>query len=219
MRHGGPMSASCEIILARHAATASNLVRPYILQGQGMDGSLDEQGRRQAAALAETLASFKIDRVYASPLKRAMETADAIARAHGRRVEAVAGLIEAKIGEWEGLNWSQIHQRWPAEAAAFEERPDEQPYVGGESYTDVWRRAGAAVADLAQKCRGERIVVVGHNVVNRALLAGWLAIPLRFARKVPQNNAGYSVLTHDGARARVRTINVIAHLDGLLPDE
>lgn len=209
------MSTACDVVLVRHAATDANLKKPYVLLGRNTDPPLGDTGQRQAAAVAKALAPYSLSAVYTSPLKRARATADAIASLHGVGVTVVPELIEGDLGEWEGKDWDLVKERWPAEFAAFLEAPDQVPYLGGESYTDVCDRAAPAVAAIARAEIGRSVAIIGHNVVNRALLAHWLGIPLRFARRLPQNNAGFSLIRHDGVNVQVRTINLAAHLDGI----
>ena len=88
------------LILARHGETASNR------DGLGLglqDVPLTEKGRHQAEALAEALAGVKIDAVYSSPLRRALDTAQAIASRHGLEVVVDEGLTEMDVGELDGL--------------------------------------------------------------------------------------------------------------------
>ena len=64
------------LYLVRHGATDANLQRPHVLQGRGINLSLNELGQRQAAAVGRFLAGLPIQHVYASPMLRAMQTAD-----------------------------------------------------------------------------------------------------------------------------------------------
>lgn len=207
------------LLLARHGATPSNLRRPYILQGQGVDHSLDPLGEQQAEALARSLADEKLAAVYASPLKRAVETATRAGRPHGLEPTVVEGITEADVGQWEGKSWDEIGTGWPKERDLHDEDPAAHGYPGGESFLDVRDRVVPVLESLAQRHPGEVILVVGHNVVNRAALAHWIGLPIRYARRLPQNNAAYNVLSFEQDRPKVRTINVAHHLKGLLPPD
>lgn len=206
-----------QIYLIRHGATAANRAMPYRLQGRGMDLPLDELGREQARRAAEALAGsgIRLEAVYASPLLRAFETARIIAGPQGREPAAVADLIEADIGRWEGLTWEMARNRDPVEYEQFHADPGTVPYPGGESFQEVALRAGAALARLASDHPGGRIAVVGHNVVNRACLAGPLGLPIQKARTIRQANGGISLLEFDpDGSARVVMLNACLHLEG-----
>jgi phosphoserine phosphatase len=84
---------------------------------------------------------------------------------------------------------------------------------------DVRDRVVPAFEKLAAQHRGQTILVVAHNVVNRAALAHWLGLPIRYSRKLPQNNAAFNLLVFEESKTRVHTINVNKHLSGLLPPE
>lgn len=205
------------ILLARHGATPSNLKRPYILQGQGVDHDLDPLGVRQVEALARELADRQLAAVYASPLRRAQQTAQAAAEPHGLKVGTIPEIIEADVGKWEGESWDRIQEHWPAERASHDDDPSLHGYPGGENFTDVRDRSVPAIESLALRHLGETILIVGHNVVNRVALAHWTGVPIRYCRRLPQNNAAYNVVVFQENKGRVRTINVVRHLSGLLP--
>ena len=207
------------LVLVRHAATAANLARPSVLQGSSRDNDLDELGVRQASAVAEALALMPLAAVYSSPLKRAARTATAIAERHGSEVQTVDALAEVDVGVWEGCSWEQIVRRWPVEHDAFLSRPSRNGYLGGECFDQVRDRCLPACEALIRRHPDRVVAVIAHNVVNRTLLAHWMAVPLDFTRRIPQVNAGYNIVVFRDGVAKVRTINAAAHLSGLLPPE
>jgi probable phosphoglycerate mutase len=203
------------LILVRHGATLANVHRPYLLQGLRPDLDLIDAGRAQARAAALALRDYPIEALYCSPLRRAAQTAQAIGDALGLQAIEHAGLLEADLGEWAGLTWPEVERRWPAESRAFHEDAEAHGYLGGENLAQVRDRVLPAVDELAARHAGATVAAVGHGVVNRVLLAHWLGLPLRCARRVPQDNGGFSVVELDGGRAEVRTVNAARHLDGL----
>lgn len=211
--------AASELILVRHGATAANLLRPFMLQGCKLNQPLSDLGERQAAALGEAFKGFALRAVYTSPLERAQATGRAIAGPHGIAIQVIDELTECDLGQWEGSSWDDIRQRWPHEYQQFVDDSAAFPYLGGENFTQVAERALPVLTRLAAKLAGETWVAVCHNIVNRAVLAHWLEIPLRYARRLPQNNGGYNLIQFSGASANVRTINAVSHLSGLLPPD
>lgn len=202
------------LILVRHGATEANEQRPYILQGDAIDLNLSETGRQQAKAVGEFLAKYPLSAIHASTMKRAIETAEAIAGHHDLTVETHAELKEADVGTWEGLDWGTIMERYPEEHARFFENPAENPYLGGESYNDVHARASAKLEELIDRYRGKTIAVVAHNVVNRSLLAPLLGVDMRRAKEIAQANTGVNILKNDGQTTKVVTLNSFFHLEG-----
>ena len=204
--------AATWLYLVRHGATQANERKPYILQGCGIDLPLSETGRRQAQALSTFLAQFPIAHIYASRLERALETARAVAAAHALEVVILQGIQECHVGRWESMDWDSIMREFPEAYRAFVENPADTPYLGGESYADVLRRARAAIDSLWERHAGESIVVVAHNVVNRAYLAHLLGLDLRKAKDLRQSNTGVNVIRHRAGATELVTLNAEFHL-------
>lgn len=202
------------LLLVRHGATEANEQRPYILQGDGIDMNLSANGRQQADAVGQFLSSYPVSAVYASTMKRSIETAETIAQHHSLTVEQHAELKEADVGAWEGLDWGTIMERNPEAHARFFANPAENPYLDGESYNDVHNRAAPKINELIDKHRGEAIVVVAHNVVNRALLAPIMGVDMKYAKEIAQANTGVNILKNDGQRTKLVTLNSFFHLQG-----
>ena len=201
------------VYLLRHGATAFNRVVPPRIQGRLTDPPLDPEGIDQACRAGAALARFPIAAVYASPMARALATARLVASPHALEPIPVDELIEADVGRWEGLTWDEARALDPGPCAEFFARPGTAPYLGGESFLDVQRRALPALGALVAAHPGGRIAVVAHNVVNRACLAGWLGLPIDRARALRQSNCGINVVDFDGDSVRVETLNATFHLD------
>ncbi len=213
MNFQGPMDDNtCWLYLVRHGATANNLERPVRLQGRRTDPPLSEQGFEQARRTGELLAGVAVERVFASPLLRARQTAEAIAAPHERTVETVEGLIEVDVGVWETLSWAEIEQRYADAYRDFMSDASVHPYLGGETMAAVFARAEPALTRLMEENPGRRIVAVAHNVVNRTWLAHLLGVPLAKYRTIPQDNCGVNVLRYRAGRTRPVTINTTLHL-------
>lgn len=207
-----PLPGTTHLYLVRHGATPPNEQRPYILQGKGIDQGLSVSGQRQAMEVARFLSDFPIDHVYCSPMIRARDTAGAIAELHKKEIRPVDDLVECCVGHWEGLDWESIKTRHPEESRLFLENPAENPYFGGESYTDVLFRVRPIFQELLERHRGETIVIVAHNVVNRVYLASLLGLELRRAKELRQQNACVNLIAYDGQATTVVTMNSVFHL-------
>jgi broad specificity phosphatase PhoE len=207
-----PSPGTVRLLLIRHGATEANERRPYVLQGQGVNHSLSSAGQQQARALGEFLSEFEIDAVYASPLKRAQETAAAVAEHHSLAVRSVERLTEVDVGEWEGASWDDVMARWPEYYARFVGDPGRVPYLGGESYADVQNRAVPALAELLEDHDRQVVAVVAHNVVNRVVLARYLGLDLSRAKDLRQENAGVNVIDFKNTAPQVQTVNSAFHV-------
>lgn len=208
-----PPPDTTRLLLIRHGATPSNEQRPYVLQGNGINHSLSELGRRQAAAVSHFLRAYSIDRVICSPLLRARETAEVIAEPHGLAVETFDTLVEVCVGRWEGMAWETIMAEFPDDYAKFMSDPSLYCYLGGESYADVYRRAKPVFDDVLASSVGKTVVMVAHNVVNRVLLAELLGLELSRAKEIRQTNTGINIIRHRRGETELLTLNGVFHLN------
>ncbi len=166
------------ILLARHGETAWNAEGRY--QGQE-DIPLSPLGETQARALGERLRDVRIDRAVASPLSRALRTAQlALGEERARLLTTDDGFMEIAHGEWEGLLAHEIHTRDPERLRAWRETPHEVLMPQGESLQHVLDRAWPA---LTRACAGlaadDTLLIVAHDAVNRVLLCRVLGLPLQ----------------------------------------
>jgi len=194
-------------IFVRHGATAANVCQPYLVQGRLPDTDLVEEGRRQAIEAGRALAEFAIDHGYCSPLKRAVQTAGLLADHTDVSVAVEPGLIEIDTGVWSALSWLEIEKRWPEEHRLFQDDAERHGYLGGENLGQLRDRLLPVIDRLADRHAGATILIVGHGVANRVLLAHWTGIPLRYARRLPQENGGISIVEKHDANYKVRVIN------------
>jgi len=206
------MSKPCWLYLIRHAETDNNRARPRRLQGRRTDPGLSDEGHRQAEATGRFLAELAIDAVYASPLLRARQTAEAIAGPQRLSVEVVDDLTEVDVGVWDGLGWDEIERNHPEAYRHFMDDASIHPYLGGENLTTVQQRAVPALENLMAENSGRTIVAVSHNIVNRTYLAHLLGLPLVAFRMIPQDNCGINVLRWRKGRAKLVSVNTLAHL-------
>jgi probable phosphoglycerate mutase len=197
------------MILTRHGNAAAD----EVILGGRLDPPLTEVGRAEARALAGRLAGIRIDRVIASPMARALETARIVAA--GRTVEVDERLRELRYGRWEGLTHAEIGARDAKLWARWNDDPAMTDPPGGECGNDVADRARGFLADLLAAEAGvaagvasvahrspdpggsrgavsetradeegeRRVLVVAHGTYNRILLCVALGVPVRDYRR------------------------------------
>jgi len=152
------------IVLARHGETDWNRERRY--QGHA-DTPLNEAGRQQAVVLADALRDEGLTAVYTSPLRRAAETANIVARRLGLEAEELEALREIDVGDWQGLTVDEVKTRFP-------ERLDvawRSGWPNGETHEQLGARVLPALLDLERRHAGGRILGVTHAGPIRAALA------------------------------------------------
>ncbi len=149
------------LILIRHGETDWNVEGRY--QGQA-DPPLNERGREQARTLANELAHLGIDVIYSSPLRRAWETAEVIARALGVPLYPEPRLMEIHQGDWQGRLRSEIAAKYPELFRRWLTEPWEVTPPGGEHLRDVQRRVYAAVDEIIRRHPGQTVALVTHRI-------------------------------------------------------
>lgn len=212
MSYPSPAPDTCVLYLLRHGATDNNLMKPPKLQGRGIDLPLSAEGRRQAECAAKALAGQTIAAVYSSTLARAKETATIVGLPHRHEVVTNELIVEVDVGRWEMRSWVDIEVEEPEAYRLFQEDPGTHGYAGGENLRQVYDRVAPVFESLMQAHLGEQIVIVGHNVVNRAYLAGVLELPMSRARHIHQENCGLNVLEYQAGKTKLVTLNAVAHL-------
>jgi broad specificity phosphatase PhoE len=162
------------IVLVRHGQTEWNQVERF--RGRA-NVPLNETGLAQAEATARRIASeWQPVAVYSSPLSRAVRTAKAIGQSLSLPVQTHRGLADIDYGRWQGLTPDDARAQWPGEVNAWYHTPHTASIPGGETLDRVRVRAMETVTELAAHHPGETIVLVGHTVVNRAILLGVLGL-------------------------------------------
>lgn len=199
------------LLLARHGETDWNRARRW--QGHA-DRPLTDRGRAQAAALGDRLADIALDAVYSSDLRRARETAEAVALPHGLDVIELPELREVDVGSWEGLTRDEAEakspdgfRRWLAGGTGWND---------GETYAEMSRRVLAVVAQIASDHEGGRILIVSHGGPIRAIHGAALGMDVeayRRIRPVEPNARLSAVWVEDG---RLRELCPAGQIDELL---
>ena len=157
------------MIMLRHGVTKHTLKKVFSGLG-GDDPSLTDLGREQAKRAAARLARRgPIDAIVSSPLLRARETADAVAEELGLDVELEPGFAEMGFGEWDGLAFFDIMERWPDDMRSWLDSPDIAP-PGGESFDTVLKRVDEARKRLLTDYEGQTVVVVSHVTPIKMML-------------------------------------------------
>jgi alpha-ribazole phosphatase len=174
---------------------------------------LSERGREQARALAAAFSKERFTHAFSSDLARARETAQIVLTAHpALALRTDERLREFDFGQWEGLTWTEISERWPDTAgrAATSARFYNPP--GGERFEDVVTRVDAFVRDLRALSDDARVLAVGHAGTLHAALAALKPEGLD-PLGVVFSNASYSRFAMEGDRVRIITLNDVSHLD------
>ena len=203
---------SLRLLLVRHAETDWNRERRY----QGWtDTDLSETGRAQAEAVGRFLARQPLAAVWSSPLRRARDTALAIADAQGLVVKESPAFIEMGFGEWEGLTTTEVGERFPDAYRAWRETPHLAGPAGGEALDGVRGRVLDGLGELRQAHAGQTVGLVAHGISARVLILEALGLGLDRLWSVQLSPSGVSELEFRDDWTALHRMNTLAHLDTL----
>jgi 2,3-bisphosphoglycerate-dependent phosphoglycerate mutase len=208
--------ALTRVVAVRHGETAWNVQTR--IQGQ-IDIGLNAVGREQAQRLARALADERFDAVYASDLRRAADTAHALAVRAGLPLRTEVSLRERAFGEFEGLTWAEVEQQHPEASRRWRERDTGFGPPGGETLAVFYERAVTALAGIAARHRGEHIAIVTHGGVLDALYRAASRIALDAPRTWQLGNASINRVLHGEQGFVLVGWNDNLHLAGPAIDE
>jgi len=164
---GSRPPAPTRLLLVRHGQSTWNDQRR--IQGQ-LDPPLSELGREQARRLAERLADGAFNGFYTSDLRRARDTASAVAAVTGREAEPRADLREIALGEWEGLTREELIDRYPELWERWQRAPSWDIPPGCEGAAAFEARVALALQRILERHpRGDVLVVTHGGVIQVAL--------------------------------------------------
>ena len=201
------------IYLVRHGQTEWNKTHKF--QGRS-DVPLNDEGREQVKATAMALKDVPFDAVYASPLSRAVETANLIMSYHPA-VPLIEedGFIEMELGDFDGME----AQRWMTDykefMKAWRDNPGEvrMPGPNGECLVEVQARAMKALDDVTGGHHmGSTLLVCSHNFVILSILCEAKGISLDQFRELRQDTAAFSVIRKKGDQYTVEIMNERSNL-------
>jgi broad specificity phosphatase PhoE len=205
----GQVGAPTRLLLLRHGQTELSVQRRY--SGHG-DPELTPLGHAQAAGAALRLAAVPdVAAVLTSPLRRARQTAAAVADATGAPLVVRDALIETDFGAWEGLTFAEARARDPELHASWLGSEEVAP-PGGESFAAVGRRIEAEREAVLEEYAGATVVLVSHVTPIKMLLRDALQGGPGILYRLHLDLAALSIVDFypDGG-ASVRLVNDTSH--------
>jgi len=200
------------LLLLRHAETDWNRERRY----QGWtDTGLSDVGRAQAVAVGRFLAHHPLAAVWSSPLRRALDTAVAIAARQDLAVQVDPAFRELSFGEWEGLTVDQVMSRFPDQYKLWQDAPHLVARPGGETLKEARERVLDGLAALRTAHDGQTVCVVAHGVTVRILILEALGLGLERLWSLHASPTGLSELEFRDDWTALHRMNTLVHLDEL----
>lgn len=200
------------VYLVRHGETVWN--REKRTQGW-TDIELNAHGRRQAEAIAQALHATPLRAVYASTLRRAIATAQAVAARHGLAVLTDPDLRELNQGAMDGLTTEEMLRDFAAVLDEWRICPGPLKLPEGESMAELQERAWTAVGRIVAGHPGEVVAVVSHNLAIITILSRLLGLDLNNFRRLRQDVAAINVLEFGPSGPAIIRLNDVSHLSSL----
>jgi probable phosphoglycerate mutase len=198
-------------VLARHAVTAQT---GPLLSGRAPGIDLSEEGKAQAAALGERLSRLPVAAVYASPIERTMQTAQAVAVHHRLDVRTLEGVLEADYGEWTGQKLADLAKTdlWKV----VQRTPSRASFPGGEALAAMQTRMVAALDAVVAAHPGQLVVVVSHADPIKAAIAQYTGVHLDLFQRINVSPASVTAFAFSAHGASMLKCNDTGTLDELV---
>lgn len=203
------------VLLIRHGMT--DYVAKRLCAGRTPGVSLNDEGRRQAETVAQRLAGLPIKAIYASPLERTMETAQAIAAVLNLAITPCPGILETNTGDWTGMPFADIAQKDAAVWNALHAHPSGTRIPGGETMDEIRERMATAVNDVCAAHPGAMVALVSHADPIKACLSHFLGLDLNHVHRIVIGPTSVSALQVDGQHISVLTMNHLGDMSQLAP--
>ena len=198
-----------EFLLIRHGA--NDYTRTHKLAGWLPGIHLNEYGRTQAAAVGQRLSKMTIHALYASPLDRTMETAQAIAEHHPHlTVCPLEAIGELRIGMWEGQELGKLAQRKMWRTVQF--APSRVRFPDGETFRAAQQRGVDALEALCEQHARQTVAVVSHSDIIKLIVAHYLGLPLDLFQRLEISTASLTILEMNAYHAVIKQMNETAYL-------
>lgn len=179
-----------KLYLIRHGQTQWNKLRK--IQGHH-DIMLNEEGQHQARMLAAGMADRPVARIYSSGLKRAQETAQAIATQQQVQVTVLEALKEVDFGEWEGMTYAEIKAKDPDRYQRWRINPVVASPPGGENQTQIFKRCKTVIETILSEATTD-VAIVSHGAMLAHLVA--FLLPNEEAADIIVENASITTLNY-----------------------
>lgn len=200
------------LVLVRHAVTAQT---GPLLSGRTPGVDLSEEGRGQADALGLRMAALPVDVVYASPIERTTQTAEAIAHHHGLPVLRLDGVLEADYGEWTGQKIADLAATdlWKV----VQRTPSRATFPAGEAMAAMQTRMVAALEAVVADHPGQLVVVVSHADPIKAAIAHYTGVHLDLFQRIVVSPASVTAFAFGHHGVAMFKCNDTGSLDDLKP--
>ena len=197
-----------KLILARHGETMWNVGK--VFRGRA-DVNLNEVGIKQAELLGKHLCNWELEAIYSSPVKRALDTANIVARCVEVAVCIAEGLTDFDFGEWQSLSEQEVKRLYPDILNEWQSSPHKVRMPGGENLDDVTKRTAEVVDEVLSRHHGN-VLLVSHRVVFKVLICSLLGLDNSHFWNISQDVCGLTIFDYVDGRFVLNRHNDTSHL-------
>ncbi len=190
------------LYLARHG----EVVNHGVYNGQ-TDVDITATGVKQMERLRGLLKDKKIRGVYSSDLLRTRRGAEIIAGPHGLTPQGFPEFREIHFGRWQGLNYSEVMERYPSDIPEWLKNIETFRIPGGESMADCRDRCIPKLRSLVKDHLGEELVLICHGALNRVILADAMHLPMANLLRMEQDYGCLNVIEYMSSWTIVKLMN------------
>jgi len=177
------VAAAATVWLIRHGEVESSYQQVF---GGRIDMGLSALGHRQASVLSKYLKERRFDALYASPMQRVQQTLAPLRRNGSLRLNLVPEFREVDFGDWTGLSWKEVHQRFGVSAFSWLEQLESGGIPNCERLSEFRARVEPALLSILDRHSAHNIAIFCHGGVIRMMLSVLLALPI-------QNMGGFEI--------------------------
>ncbi len=192
------------LYLVRHGEVEE---RYHKIFGGRIDMNLSDHGHKQAAALAEYLRKHPVQAAYASPMKRVQQTLHPYREATGHDPKVMHDLREVDFGDWTGLGWHEIEEKFGKSAFDWLEHLEAGEIPNAETGRGYRSRVQPCLRHILAEHPGEHVAVFCHGGVIRQLLSIMLDLPLSRMRMFEVDYASLTIVDWDPEAVEIQLLN------------
>lgn len=203
-----------KLVVVRHGRSTANDAGVFSCM---QDVALSPIGEQQAVFVAKYLAeNERIDRIYASGMKRTVQTAMPTAVHFHLPVETEVGLREIFAGLWEGLPYKELNRHFHEDWMNWLYDFSNARCTGGESVRELYRRVESALHRIVAENEGKTVMLATHSTPLRIITAISLGYTPEQVHLAPiPTNATINILLYENGRMTAQEINLVPYPDAL----
>ena len=180
-----------KLILVRHALTVDN--QKSRLSGH-IDSSISEEGREQIDKITNYLKDFDIDKIYTTTSSRTKDTVKKLSELKSIEIIEKESLKEISFGDFEGLTFDEIKDKYPKEFQDMIEKGYEYKYPNGESLIDSYNRVCIELDNIISNSDDRTILICSHGGTIRNIITYLISNSYKYHWNFKIDNGSVTIL-------------------------